>query len=388
MSTWRLATKTWSFRLTPLCWLVGVALLFTRRAWQWEVTLASTWATSLLIVLAPVGAGIAAFDAYRWAHPEVQPLLRTLPRRPGVPAQLMLAAVISLGSTWIVCEAVALTLASRGGGAFTPEYLNLVEATSVIIVAAALGIALGTTFHSVLAAPAAVIITYVASPVLSNIGSWAAFRVNGAASPLAGLIRNPTPVLIAALVNLLLAWVFISWPRRAVRGRRSTTAHTVAAAVALIAPVFIPFNRYLIDPAPAHVCSETAPRVCVLREHEGYLEPLTGKILATVDTLTRLGITPRPEYREVADPSQAVSGSAHFYLPEPEHGTPGDVVGEDSAMLVASPSACPDSVGLELADVRYDFTQALSRAAHDTAGSDPAAQRLRDLYQRLESCRP
>lgn len=388
MTAWLVLRRTWCLRLLPVVWIVTVALLFTRSTWRWEVAAASGWATVQLLVLAPIMAGLAAFDARTFSSTTPQAMVGGLPRRPGPLTQLLGLAFCCLFSTWLVAEGVAVSVAARGGGAFEVDPWQAVEAAGVCLAFSALGVAVGQRVDSILAAPAAAVLALLASPLLSLIGNWAAFRINGTTGWVAGLIRSPGPVLIALTVNVVVSWVLVRLLTRQVRSRLSNGLDAAVLVVALVVPAFIPFTAYAVDPAPRFTCQETAPRVCVLRGHEGYLRPLAAQVGAGAAALRPLGIQPADEYREVADSAQAPPGVAFFAPQLTVAGDPEQLTAAELADVLSLPNACPAEVDDALAAVRFDFATALTPYLETGRVTDAQAARIRELYVQLRECRP
>lgn len=382
-----LLRQLWCVRLLPLFWVTGVVLLFVRTGWWWEVAGASRWASAGLIVLGPLLAGVAAFDTCRLISPASRPLFDGLPRRPGVVTQIVAAGVVCLFSAWLASEVVAVTVAAARGGAVDPDLLQAVEALGLAVVFSALGVCVGLLLPSILAAPVAAVSAYIAAPVLSSVGNWAAFRANGGDGRIAGLIREPGPVFIALLVNVAISWALLRVVTRRLRGPRPGWVAVAVLAVAVLGPAALPYSDYRIDPAPRRTCVDGPPRVCVLRGHEGYLPPLAGQISDAAQALSALGLTPQPQYWETIDggPTQPEIGT--FSPPSTMTSDP-TLTGEDVAELFSFPRQCPEAMDSDLSLVRSDFITLLGVHLDTSRLSAHQAETIRGLYHQLEQCEP
>ncbi|GAB3073118.1 hypothetical protein [Nocardioides zeae] len=269
------AILLWGRRSTvALAWpglvLLVVLATWSRDGWQTEWDWAVSWGASATILLGPVVAGLVAHDrAWRQA-PTLTLLEHTSPR--GQRAGMALpAAAAALGvSAWLVGMVPAgIRLLRHDAVAPRSDVVLPVVASvvAVLVAAAFVGFALGSSLRNRAAGPVAALAVYAVFALSPRAELMGLFQAGGSLGTLAGVAISPAWTLghVVAHLGLAAGGALVGG---ALRGGTFTLRRgTVGLALVLVIATLVVFHqlkesgsRILVEEATS--CAGNRPEVC------------------------------------------------------------------------------------------------------------------------------
>ncbi len=252
----------------PAFLAVVLVVAFSRTSWWWEWDWALSWVSGSTIVLAPLLAGVAAYDMAIRVTPTLREVAAGSRRGWAMFPHVVLGSWLYAVGSWAVgVVVVAATAAWHGAeGPFDPTIL--LHVPLVLLAAASVGGLVGIVIQSVLSAPVAVALVYGLPIVGLSLGWTDVLSAGGATGPIAGMVRNPAVLYPALFMALALAIVCAA--AAAVRLTPSRVvpvgAGGVAAVVCLgsawvLASAHPMLNGYRPSATPL-MCVGSEPEVC------------------------------------------------------------------------------------------------------------------------------
>jgi hypothetical protein len=380
-----------AFGLTGLLIALGLANLF----WGGLASATGGWATMSyserggLLVMWPLAVGAGAWQARREQNAGLSELVTTSPRSPArrlLPVFAALAIGSVLAYLVVLLIGSVLVWRSPADAYLTADGLVAAAIGALSLVTAAwLGLCLGRTVRSAFTAPLAAVLGLALISLLGELD----LRVSGPRFSLMLPALDPPPGdhyelplslsgqqglwLTALAVTAFAVTVASGRPRKAL-----ALLPTLAAA-ALTLP-FLPVGGagytvatvstvYALDPqAMTPVCTQDAPKVCVMRVHSGLLPEVTGparKALAALATLPGAPTTVSevPESGADGNPVPVAAGTLPMtiYLERGGHANNPD---ELIAMMLdgAGTPICPTSTLNDDQAQRYYVAQEIAGA--------------------------
>lgn len=379
----------------PALVVVTFAVVLSRSGWHLEWDWALSWTSSSTIVLAPLVAGLTAFEVDRRTRPTLLTLSATARRGSWTVLTVAAAMWVFATTAWATGTAYGAVRAAIAGAGGLPSPWVLVQAPAALLAATLFGAMVGVLVRNVGAGPLAAVTAYLLPIVAVPFGISGLLAAGGATGSLLGVEPDPavaTAVLATNLsFGLVCAGVVLvrTLPRDRVR-----QAGTAVAAVALVGsavtlasldPMISSYRPRAAEP----LCVGEAPKVC---------GPVEGAaVLRTVqDDLARVrGVVSQHGLELPARYDLAVAGME----PTPEAGlvgvdatqmAAGRVATWDLAVAVATPAACPAYFGdlppEDLLEVQRQLAEAIEPALD---GSGPVAmpdEQLRSAHAALRAC--
>lgn len=384
---WRRGSATLAL---PAMLAIELVVLFSRSGWDHEWDWALSQAAGATVLLAPLVAGLVAHDRARRVEPTLAALARTTRRGQRAVGALALTAWASATAAWAGGSVVAAVLAGRGGAAATPDPWVFVEAPVLLLLATAVGLAVGTHLRSPLAGPAAAALLFLGRLVLGSLslGLDGSLAAGGATGSLVSEERNPTHALAlialhAALALLALA-VAISAERLLIAAA-GVVAVGAAVALTVVSAHGAPY-RWATGP---EVCARGTVTVCGTDE-AGYLLDASSTSLG--DAVTRLapsGLDLQTAY--VLPHGGRVPADQGVLRASTDGIRDGRLPTSDVALTLAMPRLCRALFGDQppqdlLADQRL-VAEWLTAALH-APRVGPAPADVRAAFARLRGCAP
>lgn len=378
---------------------IGLVILFSRNGWnhEWDWALAQAAAGTLL--LAPLVAGLVAFDRSRRVEPTLSLLAVSAPRGAWAVLALPVAAWLVSVTAWLLCVAVAIAIAWRGGASGRPDGFAFVEPPVLLLTASFVGFAVGARTRSVLAGPGAAALillvrTFAGGTSLPLDGLLSA---GGSAGTLIAADRTPLMAVTLMVAHLTLAWLAIALAVPGLRAgdRRRSAVVAVVAALAFVGSVTAyGATASRLDPlqwtsSPA-ICSRGVATVCGPREGAYLLRASQRSVSAALQRLRPSGIGWRTTYvlprGPALDPDDGVLSAG------PDQ-TRDDRLDTDAVVAtLVTPRLCAALFDDRQAQpVLNDQTQVmewLTTKLRSPGPVDAAPQSVKDAYRRLETCEP
>lgn len=258
-----------STALVALPALAAFALIvpWGRRGWELDWDWGMRTAATGMVFLAPIIAGLAAYDMshrFRASLFDIAGGSRRGPRSVMFPALATWAwamTACAAGWAWV---AVSVTFRSGMGPRDGWVYP---ESATAMLAAAAIGGFLGAVIRGVLAAPTAAIAVYCVGFFTEPYGVRGVLSVVSSSGTLLGLERTPERAVQAIVINGLLALVFLVWTvwrsSPFPQWRLATTGAGALAIIALaVAFVMPPSDSEYRASSEPNVCVGQAPQVC------------------------------------------------------------------------------------------------------------------------------
>jgi hypothetical protein len=205
-------------RAFPALVAAEIVLSFSRNGWNHEWDWALSWATFGMATLAPLIAGLVAFDRARRVEPTLAHLTSATPRGWFGDIALVLAGWLSAVAVWVVGVAVVVTRSALGGATGWPDPWIFIEGPVLLLLSVCVGIAVGSTVGGLLAGPLAAIGLYLAQSFVSSIGSLEPLSAGGATGSLLGLQRNPVNAM--SVIGFHLSVIVLALTVQVARRRR------------------------------------------------------------------------------------------------------------------------------------------------------------------------
>lgn len=348
------------------------ALLLWVRAGEWAggwTGLAVTLRNDLT-VLVPVALAAGAWQGGRERRARTEELVGSTPQ-PVRWRVLVPTAAVALGALAGAVVPLAVTAVLGGRGRWLGQWWPAaVVATGLLAVAAAvvLGVGLGRSVRSNLAAPLALVVAFfllLSLYATSYEKSWPLLLTSVIEPSISDLERvrgGATGGQAVWLSGLLLAGVVLAvaghWRTRALAAVPALAAF--AAAVPLLAAGG--GAAFTVDPVAARpVCTSGDPQVCVSAVHRGVLPAVTGPARTVLVALRRL---PDPPTRALEVPhSYPATVPAEDVLPLAELDVTAEETGDGLADRIA------DGLGVPLCEVEPPGGYERDGAARAVAGA-------------------
>lgn len=381
----------------PALIVVALTVVLGRSGWHVEWDWAMSWTSATTIVLAPMVAGLTAFDVNRRVRPTFLALSATTRR--GHRTILTVALTMWLYGTaaWGVATgygAVRTALAGAGG---TPSLWIFVEAPTALLTAALFGAMVAVLVPNIGAGPLAAIAAYMLPIVLMPFNLQGLLAAGGATASGLGIEPNP-PVVIATLTtNLTLGLLCIgvalvrTLPRDRLRlaGVGAMAAALVVSAVTLAS--FDPLMNTYRPRAITTMCVGQAPEVCGPQEGAVHLR-IAHRDLARAHAALEtagLGLDLRSRYELATSTTRPDPGVGLVYVDATQIAG-GAMSVWDVAVAVATPTACDeyyaDLPPEDLLDLQGGLAKAILPVIRGTGTAGLPAEDIRTTYAALAAC--
>lgn len=394
--TWlRRGTATLAF---PAFVAVGIIVTLSRQGWEYEWDWAFSNASSGILIIAPLLAGIVAFDRSRRVFPTLAMMARTAARGGWADLILALAAWIVGVAAWASTMGYAAFRAAVHHPGGTPDPWIFIEVPALLAFACAVGVLVGSTMNGLMAGPVAAAIVYAARFFGGSLGVEGFMAAGGATGPLAALERDPIAALVLIVLHLILAVLAIAISRvvtsaRPLLARRGWTG--TGAVLAVVA--FVLAHSALSGHEPyrwttaAPVCFGTSAEVEVcgpatasasLRIAQDGLSRAVARLDGSELDLQRRYVLP---YGTRIDPSWGVLRVT------PDEFVDGSLGVGDAAATVSTPRLCQAYFGDRPPEGLLDDQSEVARwvtASLRSSTPPPPSSATVDAYRELRTCVP
>ncbi|MFG3398852.1 hypothetical protein [Streptomyces parvus] len=290
--------------------LVLANTLLRSMSWRYEWMWAAYQYNFTVMLLGPLFAGIATWEGYRLSrsHEFLLSHQRTVRILSAAWASLFAWCTAAFVLGLAVVYAIVLTAGTPGfmGGR---EALTALPALMLLGAEGALGLAVGWTSRSRLAAPLTAIAVFIGSIWLYTSDFAPFIVVGGASGSLIGLqprIDTQVAQVICYLLLTLAALALGSWV--ATHYRRPHTALVVVLACLTAASAVHLANRppLMLEARKGDVvCTGEAPKICLGRSYTRFEPDLRARITSYTTALESIGINPPAQFRQDATHASA-----------------------------------------------------------------------------------
>jgi hypothetical protein len=376
----------------------GLVVLMSRRGWWWDPGWAYSHASTPVILIAPLLAGLVAFDRSRPGGQVLALLAANSPRERSATAVPPTAGwLAALATCAALAGGVAVALIARSTGALPSGWL-LLEVVTALAAAAAVGWATGRLLPNRAAGPVAALGVYLLGSQARSWGLAGLFAPGGATGMLAGVERNPTVslTLVSLHVVIAAAGAMVGLTALHQSRRRLLVRAAVAAAVLLIAvgasSTLVKGQAPYRFSSAAPVCVGSTPRVCGPASAQRLLTVSAQRLSEESSLLSGSGIPLQQEYRLAIGPtalSDAADAGAGLLTVTPEEFVDGRPSVDDLAATVSRPRMCPQYVAAQPPVVLLEAQQRVQAWVVGTDGaatSQPAPTDVVAAYHRLVTC--
>jgi hypothetical protein len=401
-----LPLRLWLRRSTAAITFPGMLVIefmvvFSRPGWTHEWGWALGQASTGAVLLAPVLAGVVAFDRARRVEPTVALLASGGPRgRLGILA-LPVASCAWATAAWLAGMACAALIAARGGAVGPPDPWTFIEPPILLVLAACVGLAVGTLMKGLLAGPVAALLLLTGRMFIGNLNLRleGVLSAGGAIGSQAGDIRNPldaTALVCTHLAVSAMALIVVMTKSPGIWGRGILRVVSLAAGIGLVLVTSYAFHSVSMRMEPYQadvghdVCLSGRAVVCGHYQANYLLGASQKSLSAALDTLGGSDInwqTKYDLYNGRAVPSD--HGVVNVAVEEVKNGKLSNF---DIANTLASPRNCRELSSDKPPEQIMIDTRAVSdwvmKALEAGPPSSPAPQAVRDAYQRLRTCPP
>jgi hypothetical protein len=394
----RRSTATIAF---PGMLIIEFMVVFSRPGWTHEWGWALGQASIGTVLLAPLLAGVVALDRARRVEPTVALLASGSPRgRLGILA-LPVASCAWATAAWLAGMACAALIAARGGAVGPPDPWIFIEPPVLLILAACVGLAVGTLMKGPLAGPVAALILLLGRLLIGNLNLRleGILAAGGAGGSQAGIIRNPLSA--SALVSIHLAMsamaiILVVTKSPGILGRGALRVISLTAGVVLVLVSGYALHAVSARMAPYQaeaghdICLSGRAVVCGHYQANYVLDASQKSLSIAFDALSGSGIKWQEKYNLY-----------NGLVVPPDHGVlqvvvedvkDGELSNFDVANTLASPRNCRELFGDRPPEQIMTDQQVVrdwvSKALDAGPPSDPAPQGVREAYQRLRACPP
>ncbi|MDM7856243.1 hypothetical protein [Cellulomonas alba] len=322
----------------------GLFAVFSRETWRGEWARTFDWAMGAVILVGPVAAGIAAYDAYTTLGRAWRQISATMPRA-GAEAALSACAVWLWSCVaWLCVAIVAMTATvSSASGPPAVQYWALVAVVGILLAASAVGTAIGLLIPHLVAGPLAVIVVFCIPIACAWLDLPHIFVFGGATGTLVGLRYSVGVVAMLLLLNLcvaVLAIAIASWAlRRNAAGRCTWALLAAPVAVFVVAVLLGPStgNAFVPDVHVAYDCTGQAPQICMARATSAHLAEVDAEARPLISALAALGASLPSRYEQRFAAPDPTVGSIEL---SDDELTAGKVSKDDVALSIARPADC------------------------------------------------
>jgi hypothetical protein len=394
----RRSTATIAF---PGMLIIEFMVVFSRPGWTHEWGWALSQASAGTILLAPLVAGIVAFDRARRVEPTVALLAGGAPRgRLGILA-LPAAACAWATMAWLAGMACAALIAAHGGAIGPPDPWIFIEPPILLILAVCVGLAVGTLMKGLLAGPVAALLLLTGRMFIGslNLRLEGVFSAGGAIGSQAGDIRNPldaTALVSTHLAISAMALILVVTKSAGIMGRGVLRVGSLATGIGLALGASYAFHSVSMRMAPYEadighdVCLSGRAVVCGHYQANYLLEASQKSISAALDDLSGSGINWQNKYNLYNGTAVPVDhGVVDVAVEEVKNGKLSTF---DVANTLASPRSCRELFSDKSPEHILRDSRTVSdwvmKALEAGPPSSPAPQDVREAYQRLGTCPP
>ncbi len=360
---------------------VALAIVMSDRNWVYNWEWAIDWANGATILLAPVAAGVAAWDGWRLLG-NVTPAPTATADRPWKASTAIAAAhsAASVGA-WLVGVAVALGIVvSHGARPVGESWVLFLHPPAILMAASALGVLAGACSRKWFVAPGVMLGAFLVIVTLENVGPFGRFLTAGGHTAWAATLRPigwfvglKVLILAAASAAALAAAASDRTPGVVAKPLRSgaRTASVAAALGLFVGGVFVPtLGGEYEQITPQLECVGSQPTVCIASDNVAILEPFDTALRSAFASLEPYGIEPPARYIDAAalvepTPDSGILFAATWQLDD-------GVVSIDAiADSVATPAACPEYFGDDEPTVFLDAASVLREWVVSRASGKP-----------------
>lgn len=215
--------------------VAAAVVAYARTGWQYEWNWALSNASTPTILLSPLIAGLVAYDRGRRATPTLEALAGTATRM-----GLYMIAVAGWAwavLAWLVVAGSATFVAARHGASGTPDPWIFFQVPGALFAASFFGLAWGSRFRSVAAAPTAAVVVYVLVILTNVMGLPGIFVAGRSTGSLIGMEQVPKVAANAIAMSVAFGMLAVAWHRRQVASpwRGASLAPTALMAVLVVA---------------------------------------------------------------------------------------------------------------------------------------------------------
>lgn len=386
-----------SARAFPALLAIVLVIAHTRKGWEYEWDWAFNNVSTSTILLAPVVAGLVAFDRSRRMQPTLAELACTTARGKRSLMSMALASWLWHLAAWALVMLYAGIRVASHGAVGTPDVWVFAETPAVLLAGAFVGLLCGSVLPNLAAGPVAAVTTYAVELLGDTSGLSGLFMAGGSTGTLVGLERTPSVALATIGVHLgvaltcgLAAAAWTVAPERAVRWFAAAASLLVVGALWNLGYVERGNDAYRVARS-ATFCVGSGVVVCGPQK-AGPLLSIAQKSVAEAVAGTHSGGIPwQTRYVLSRDDERIPSDSGVLRLSSDEiaHGrlSVGDIAG-----TLATPRMCqayleyeaPEQLLESQATVMGWVTEQLD--ADREGGAAPTG--VRAAFERLSDCAP
>lgn len=381
----------------PALIVVVLTVVLGRSGWHVEWDWAMGWTSASTIVLAPIVAGLTAFDVNRRVRPTFLALSATTLRGPRTLLTVALTMWLYGTAAWGVAAGYGAVRAALAGAGGTPSLWIFVEAPIALLTAALFGAMVAVLVPNIGAGPLAAVAAYMLPIVLMPFNLQGLLAAGGATGSLLGIEPNP-PVVIATLTTNLtlgLLCIGVALVRTLPRDRlRRAGVGAMAAALVVSAVTLASFDPLMNTYRPREVttaCVGQAPEVCGPQEGAVHLR-IAHRDLARAHAALEsagLGLDLRSRYELATSTTRPDPGVGLVFVDATQIAA-GAISAWDAALAVATPTACDeyyaDLPTEDLLDLQRDLAQAILPTLEGTGPVTIGADDARTAYAALAAC--
>ncbi len=396
----------WARRSTAAVAFPGMLItqfmvMFARTGWNHEWGWALSQAAAGTVLLAPLVAGVVAFDRARRVEPTLTLLALTAPRGRRALLGLPIAAWTWACAAWICGLVVAASRAYRGGAVGPVDPWIFIEPPALLLAAAAIGYATGSFIKGPIAGAVAALILLLGRLQVGtlNFGLEKLFAAGGSTGTLIG--RERTPQSAAAIIALHLALagfsVALAWAGSTVAKKWNLTriiGLALTGSLVLTAGFALSSVSRRMDPfrydQGRQICVTGAVTVCGHYQAKYLLEISQKSLTQSIEKFSASGIDWQTSY--VIFDGRAISENHGVLQASVEEISGGELSSANIAETLVSPRNCRESYGsrapVELGEQQRVVLEWVSSALSANTPSGPAPVAVRAAYTRLRSCAP
>jgi hypothetical protein len=337
-----------------------------------------------LFIVGPLCAGVAGLDAARLTRPGNIHLVLAVPGswRPLVWAAAWCAGpVVALHLAVIAIAVVVGQVQQPSVGWMWMLAAALLQCAAVVWYAA-VGSAVGRLapplLGGLLGAGAGFVLSYVVSEALTGQPTFRLLHIGGATVPRVGLAYNPGFLAGQAVTFALTSALLFLFSVRGFRGYKIPTMRGAVAVLAVVAaivagPFVFPASRTVAAGRPPDHCLDTAPQICIYREHRRFaplVVPLVTRLVQAAREAGYPALVPRLVQEDSFTWHPSGAGVMRVSLSWDTFAQ-GRLTIEEVATSMLEPIHCPQLYGANIPPPEFDgrFFSVLATWLH-LAGSE------------------
>lgn len=276
-----------------------LAVVFTRAGWIGFLGYTPEWANAGLFLASPLIAGASAFIGRAYLSSEVIALTgaRTFwgASRVIVAAwvRVLVVALASHGLVMLIALGVSLAFGPSGQVPWQP----FAYAVLPIVVACAIGVALGAVLPHLWSAALTVVVTYGIWYVTAATDGALPVQTGGATISLAGLGYSTTTLVTLLVSAVIVTTAFLSVAVAAIRWQAFTKSALALAAAVLCVTVAgtlvgarTDLDRFEVVREVEYSCTGSAPQICLAEAHSARLDETARRVDAAAAPLRGAGV--------------------------------------------------------------------------------------------------